>query len=373
MEEINIGIICPDIGIDFGRSKVIFNMIYYLCNNKPDYSLVLITNKESILTDYQNLKIKTKFIPISLSKRNFYNFFKSIFSLYRIIKINKLDIVHSHHRYSDLILSIVNVFGIVKTISTVHSFTMGYKYLSYRLEKIICVSYAVKKHLINEFHVSKEKLTVIYNGVTILNSSTLISESYKEKDKNFNIICIGRFDFEKGQDILLYSLERIWKSNNKIFLTLVGDFSKNIVKVKEKNKIEFKTKFKLLFSKNSKYIRKITSSQTPWKEIAKSDLVIIPSRIETFGLVAIEAGLMSKCVIASNVGGLKEIIHNGKNGILFESGNIEQLSNKILYLYNHRDQIKTLGINLHKDVEQRFTIESMMDDYIVEYKSLFRG
>ncbi len=121
---------------------------------------------------------------------------------------------------------------------------------------------------------------------------------------------------------------------------------------------------------NSANIDLVKSETTPWEEIEKADIIVIPSRIESFGLVAIEAGAMGKCVLASNTGGLKEIIISGENGLLFESENVEDLYNKLIYLYKNSKLIKSFGEELRRDVEKKFTVKVMQKKYLKIYSDI---
>lgn len=372
MEKVNIAFICPDIGIDFGRSRVIHYIISNLNLNNQEYSIYIITNRESNLDEFKKFNINIEYIPISLVRRNPVKFIVSFIKLFSIIKSKKIQLFHSHHRYSDLLLSFISKVISIKTLTTVHSFTFGFRQLSYSLDKIICVSNEVKNHLINEFNISHKKVKVVFNGISNPNIGI-----HNNNYNNFTVICVGRFDFDKGQDILIKAFEIIWQYKVKINLVLIGEYSPNFIKYAKKNNYQlsqkFKYDFKELLDRNSKRIKVLSSKSTPWEEISKAHVVVIPSRIESFGLVALEAGMLSRCVIAANTGGLKEIINDGENGLLFEPENHNDLSEKILYLYNNNNLIKEFGKNLNRVVQTKYTVEIMMRKYIEVYHELINS
>ncbi len=373
MEKMNLAHICPDIGIDFGRSRVIYNMVSYLAKNKNHYNTLLITNQESKLHEFSKLDVKIKIVPISLKTRNPISFASAFFKIIYIVRSRKIKILHSHHRYSDLLIYLASKFCKVKTVSTVHSFVFNHKMLSYLTDKIVCVSHAVKDHIVQEFGSRNDKLVVIYNGIDIPSRMPYIDNSNSFVRSKFKLLCIARFDYEKGQDILLKTLENIWAVESNISLTLIGQFSQNIVKL-ENYSLQLNKQYELTFSK---YIRKYRdqirlqkSNTTPYDEIIKADVIVIPSRIEPFGLVTLEAGIYGKCVIASNTGGLKEIIKDNENGLLFKNENYSDLGDRILFLYRNRGLLKKFGKNLKKDIEKKFSINEMMESYIKTYNSL---
>jgi len=375
MAKVKIAYVCPDVGIDFGRSKVIYNILEYFITNSNDYGVLLVTNKESKLNNFNYLKVDIEFIPISIKKRNPFNFLLSIFKLYKIVKLKNIQILHSHHRYSDLIIYIVNILTKVKTVSTVHSYVYGYNLLSFLSDKIIFVSKALETYYINNFNLNKNKISVIYNAIkSPLDIDKYDSLSQKPSKNKLKVLCIGRIDYEKGQDILIRSMEQVWKQYQNISLTLVGSFSRNIVKYKRFNNKKINSIFykniNILLAEYEDKINILHTESTPWDLIYNSDVVIIPSRIESFGLVALEAGCLKKCVIASNVGGLSEIIQNKKNGLLFESENVDKLSEHLIFLYNNLYLINEYGEKLYKDVINNFSLDTMGRNYNHIYKNL---
>ena len=66
------------------------------------------------------------------------------------------------------------------------------------------------------------------------------------------------------------------------------------------------------------------------------DVFVLPSRVDPFPLVMLEAGLMKKPFIGSKVDGIAELIENETDGLLFESGNSDDLVSKILKIYNDK-------------------------------------
>ncbi len=97
------------------------------------------------------------------------------------------------------------------------------------------------------------------------------------------------------------------------------------------------------------------------------DIFVLPSKVEPFGLVLIEAGMMKLPVIASNVDGIPEIIENNKCGLLFEPEDINELAEKIRFLLENVDVRKEVGQNLYKLVLSKFSSE----ENIKKIKSLY--
>ena len=83
---------------------------------------------------------------------------------------------------------------------------------------------------------------------------------------------------------------------------------------------------------------------------------MVPSNcFEAFGMVNIEAFINGKPVIASNIGGIPEIVENNINGLLFEPGNVEQLRECILRYWNNPQLVIDHGINAYQTATKNYT------------------
>ncbi|CAB3288579.1 Glycosyl transferase family protein [Methanocaldococcus lauensis] len=251
-----------------------------------------------------------------------------------IIKKEEIDIIHSHYAFPQGCIGglLKNKFSIPH-ILTLHgsdalilkNSAIGkyfFKYAVKNSDKIICVSNYIKNQLNDKI---KDKAVVIYNGI---NREHL----YYESDDNFGLF-VGAFVPQKGVDILIKAIEDI-DFNFKLIGS--GKLYKKIEDYIIKNKLEnIQLLGKKSFNETASFMRKCS-------------FLVIPSRSEGFGLVAVEAMACSKPVIASDVGGLKEVVVDEYNGLLFKRENIIDLKEKIQKLIDDKDLRKTLGKNGEK-------------------------
>jgi glycosyltransferase involved in cell wall biosynthesis len=93
------------------------------------------------------------------------------------------------------------------------------------------------------------------------------------------------------------------------------------------------------------------------------DIFILPSLWEGFGLVILEAGLSGLPVIASRVDGIKEIITDNRDGLLFKPGDAEELADKIRFIIDNCGQANKLGNNLSATVKSKFSLSLMAKQY----------
>jgi len=106
---------------------------------------------------------------------------------------------------------------------------------------------------------------------------------------------------------------------------------------------------------------------------AASDIVVVPSLQESWGLIATEAMASGRPVIASSVGGLKEQVIDGINGFLVPPRDPRAIADRILYFLENPSEIKRLGLNGRRLAEERFDIEKRIDRIIELYDSLIRS
>lgn len=338
-----------------GISKMLYTLISLM--NPEEVSSVVIFRKGNSLERLDALNIKYYKINLSSKALFFYNFVKLI----TIIRRNKIDVIHSHNRIGDVYAYLLSKLFNLPAISTVHSVVKGRKILSYKLKNIISVSEYVKFHIENEFDY-KGNIYTIYNFVNPNEVKVTIEKEEMLKklglsNNDFILGYVGRFDFEeKGVDIILKALSRE-EIRKDLILLLIGEG-------KDKNKIiELKNncKSKIILCENVHDI---------YNYYNIINLLILPSRIEPFGLVLLEAGMMKLPCLAANTGGIKEIIIDGKNGILFNKDDLNDFTKKLKLILNNYDKVKEFGAELQKTVLSQFNSDSAIKKIINLYKSL---
>ena len=104
-----------------------------------------------------------------------------------------------------------------------------------------------------------------------------------------------------------------------------------------------------------------------------ANIVIMPSLYESFGKVAIEAMACETPVIASNIGGLPEIIDHNSDGILVNVGSVEQIALSVKKLLSDCEMTRTIGQRGRKKVLAKFTWDKIAKRSLKYYNELLRG
>jgi glycosyltransferase involved in cell wall biosynthesis len=110
------------------------------------------------------------------------------------------------------------------------------------------------------------------------------------------------------------------------------------------------------------------------KEIPKilkcSDIFVLPSRREAFGYVLLEAMVTHLPIIASQIGGIPEVVEDRKTGILFEPEDTESLSKAITSLLKDIQKRKQMGEAGHTRATQKFSAKVMAENYEKLYEKI---
>jgi glycosyltransferase involved in cell wall biosynthesis len=301
-------------------------------------------------------KFKGKSIPFELIK-NGNSSKKNIFANFIYIKNfcirNKIDIIHSHHRYFDFLAYIISKFINIKTVTSVQSLVKGRKMFSYNADILIAPGNSVKEHLISYFGKPENKIKIINNFEDLSDFKTseepnILKSNLGIENSKFVIGFIGRFVFEeKGVDILLQAMVKLKNDHSDLFLLLVG---------KGKNGVEIN---KIVKENNIPAII-INPQEKIFDYFKILNVLVLPSRVDPFPLVMLESGIMEVPFIGSEVGGIKELIRNKYNGLLFEKNNANDLAEKILMFYNDEELRKNCSKQLRIDIESNYTSEILL-------------
>jgi glycosyltransferase involved in cell wall biosynthesis len=313
------------------------------------FNVHFITNRGDSLDRISgNKNINLHLLNFKKDHKNPFKVMKDFFQLLSYCKKYKIQIIHTHHRYPELISVLVSKITGAKTVTTVHSFVSGLKSLSFRSDKIICVSNAVKKNLIKNYPHSKNRITVLYNCVDdsffeTISNQQIIRNKFGFSPDDKIILFVGRICRIKGVDILINAFAKIIRLNENIKLILLGQ-------VEDINISE-------AIKGSEKYIFVIQPVKDVREYYQASDIVVLPSMIDPFPYVMLEAGAMKKHFIGGDTGGISEFIEDGVNGILIEQGNYEQLADRIVFLLNNPVQAEILADALYQKVKKECDCE----------------
>jgi glycosyltransferase involved in cell wall biosynthesis len=234
-------------------------------------------------------------------------------------------------------------------------------------DKFIVVSNSLKEQLIKKHFISEAKISKIYNGIEIAEYSTQVPDAEtKELRKELNIDdsmkvigAIGRMVWQKGFEYLIEAIPKILEPIPDVKFMIVGDGPLKIPLETMSRKL--KVTDSVIFAGFRSDIREI---------LAAIDILVIPSLLEGFPMVTLEAMAMAKPIIATRIDGVIEQITDGENGLLVPPKDHEALTESILKLIQDKELSGRLGRLARKKVEQEFSVEKMVAETEKVYLSL---
>ena len=379
--ELKVLQVIPKLGYG-GAETGCYDLAHYLPEN--NCSSYIVTSGGELLKFIDRKKVKVIKLPVH-SKNPFLMLFNSI-ALIFIILLNNISIVHARSRapaWSCLFATKITRRKFVTTFHGTYNFKNSikkfYNSVMVRSDLIIAGSNFIFSHINQNYPKYldlKKRFLVIFRGINVDyfdSSTTLDSEESRlisdwEVDKNKKIILMpGRLTAWKGQETFIEALNLVNKElgYDSFNAVILGSdqgrdiYTKKIKRLAEQYRLTSQLKF-IEHCKNMPLAYKI------------SDIVVSASvEPEAFGRVAVEAQSMEKPIIASDIGGSNETITDNVTGFLFQSGNAEALSKKIIEaLQLDESRLKSIGIEGRKNIIKKFNVEKMCFSTYSEYKKL---
>ncbi len=349
---------------------------------------VITTSEKSIAISYEeNLKIirlpKARVLPKMYS-----------FSLYanKILESNmtgKIDIIHNTSDYNEIITPRRKKIPVIATIHhpyaqerriykansnnidylkyalhrKINYLEFNSKILCKRADRLIAVSNYTARSVIEEYGIQPNKISVIPNAVDINTFNPDIDGTEFRKKLNIEsekvILFVGRLDFQKGIEYLISAFSKIIIDFPELKLIVVGDGPlKNHVRA-------VISKYNL--SESIFLLGRVDTKDLP-KIYAACDLFVVPSLMEGFGIVYLEAMACGKACIGTNIGGVEDVIADGRTGLLVPPADPTSIYLAIKSLLSDEDTLMRFGKEGRKRVLENFTWEKVAAQTLDVYK-----
>ncbi|MDA9091954.1 glycosyltransferase family 4 protein [Pelagibacteraceae bacterium] len=376
--------VIPKLGFG-GAETGCYDLAHYLA--EQNCKSFLITSGGQLLKYVRRDKVKVIRLPVQ-SKNPLIIFFNFII-IFFILAIYKIDIVHARSRapaWSCLWACLLSRRKFVTTFHGTYNFSSNikrfYNSVMVRSKLIIGGSNFIFGHISKNYqkylNLKKQKLMVIFRGInleffneknTSEKKANILLESWKINKKDFIILLPGRLTKWKGQEIFIESLNLLSEERNSKNFHAVILGSNQGRDVYLKKLMLLVERYRL--GKKVTFIENCNEMPLAYK---LSDLVISSSvEPEAFGRVAVEAQAMNKPIVASDIGGSRETVLNGKSGLLYKFDNPKELAkaiNKIMKMDNQ--SLNLMGELGRKNVKKKYNVDQMCQTTFTEYKKLLK-
>ncbi len=307
-------------------------------------------------------------IKLDVCKKNPFTAPWRVYQLRKTLQELKPDIIHARSRVPAWLSFLANKTLHIPFVTTVHGFNSVnfYSRIMTKGDSVIAVSKSIKEYIQKHYHTSEEKITVIPRGIDLklFNPNNLDKQfitDFKKQydlDDKFIVSTVGRITQLKDLETFIHAVAIAKESMPQIKALIVGGVHKD----KQGYFESLKDLVQELHLDNEAIF---TGSQSKVAEIySLSDVVVSGSKQpESFGRSVAEAIAMNTPVIATNHGGVKDIIIDGVNGFFFNVGDEVELAKKILYA-------KQLSFNGYDYISTNFSLEQMVNKTLHIYERL---
>ena len=293
---------------------------------------------------------------LDIDSKNPVTVLKLLFSIHQIIKQKGITIVHTHHRMAAFYIRLLKLVHPklihVYTAHNVFKDKLPLYGFALKNAKSVAVGEAVNKNLKEDVGITDSR--VIYNGVVFKETDDQVDEiiSYG----GIKLGCIARLSEQKGLTYLLDAMSLLTIKDIRLFIVGEGELREELEnKVKELNLQD-----SVIFLGYRKDIVECINS---------FDFCVLPSVFEGFGLVAIEAFMNSKTLVATDIPGLNEVVTN-KNGVLVPAKDPAALASAIDKLATDATLRQELASQAKKDYENRFSYPMFLENYRALYREI---
>jgi len=337
--------------------------------NKSRYNVVpCVLRKKDALNDLfmsQGINIrylgKAKFDP------------STFITLFRIIKEEKIDILHLHQHGASNFGRIAGFIAGVPVIIHAHDNEPNYHLhqriadviLAHFTDEVIAVSESAKESTIEKRSIREDKVVVMHNALP-LDEFHVLTHDQKEEERrrldinpDYKIVgTVTRLREEKGNKYLLEAAVEVLKVLPKTVFLIVGDGP-----LREELQNHCK---KLNIEENVIFYGFSTKIQRLYSIF---DINVIASVTEASPFALFEAMAMGRAIVATNVGGPKEILKDGETGLLVPTEDSGMLAQKLIYLLEHGQELERLAENA-KEESKKYDIEVYVRNLEKEYEAL---
>ncbi len=297
---------------------------------------------------------------------------KAITCVIRFAKGKSIDIIDCHSTRDAAVAMLAKFTG--KTV--IRSQHIGRKLkddIFHRLmwlkgnHAIIATSKSIREQILKQGLSEPEKVHVVPPGIRMdifhpKVDGTQVRKAFGVDRAAKLITLVGMIRRDKGQRYLVQAADQIVQAIPNAFFMIVGSATHPEYLEGLRHEIsKIQNKGRIILTGFQEHVERF---------IAASDLIAITSLMEARSLAAMQAFCMKKVVVASDVGGIPEIVHNGKTGFLYPPGNSKKLAEQIIFALSN--DVSEITENAYSLAQKYFSFDVMMDKTLSVYRQVVR-
>jgi glycosyltransferase involved in cell wall biosynthesis len=303
----------------------------------------------------------------------------AVWRLSGMLRALKPDLFHIHGNKSALVgRPAAFLAGVPAVVLTVHNFlvyrnarrpmrslaNLAQRRLTSGIDRIIAVSDSLKKNLVENEGLSASQIEVIHNGIDYDRWQEKTVGSRPDsglKESGFAVLAVGRLVDWKGHDVLIKAAAEFRDASPDIQVAIAGE-----------GPMRAELERLIRASGPEQNVSLLGHVADIRALLARADLFVLPSINEPFGIVLLEAMALGLPVIATDAGGVPEIITDDQNGVLVPPADAAALSRAISTLAADAAKRRRLGDCARITVKERFALQEIIERTEEVYKRCLR-
>ena len=300
---------------------------------------------------------------LPVDKKSVFRMLKLMPELSRIIKKEKIDIVHARSRVPAWIAYFACRATNTIFITTCHGYYKKHFFSSVMGwgKRVIALSNVIARHMIEDFSVPYERIRLVPRSVD-LERFKYISPDTKRKDE-FNVGIIARITPLKGHLHFIKAMARVSRTAARIKIWIVGDAPASKQAYKEQVQV-------LVKRLGLGHCTEFLGNQKDIPDILSNlDLLVLATTThEAFGRVILEAQASGVPVVATKVGGVVDIIDDGLTGLLVSPSDPVSMCEAALKIFKDKELARSLAENAYKKVKEKYNVALMVKNTLDVYQ-----
>jgi glycosyltransferase involved in cell wall biosynthesis len=228
----------------------------------------------------------------------------------------------------------------------------------------VCTPSAELKNSVIRIGLNPKHVSYIPNGVDIekfnVHNTNELKKIYNLTNEKI-VTCPRRLESKNGVEYFVKSIPEIVKNVRNVKFFIIGNSNNEMFLKLVNDTIKFRVEDYVIFTDT------IPNNEMP-NYYGISDIVILPSLKEATSIAGLEAMASGIPIIGTNVGGIPQIIDNGKTGYLVPPKDPHNLAKTIIHLLNNEVEMITMGLNARKKAQNEFSWEIISNKFLKMYK-----
>lgn len=343
-----------------GAEKLLIDTLEEMLRQGVECELIVLTNEQSFFRE----RLSRMNITVHYSSCKSVYDPRNILFIRSVVRQHEYDCIHTHLFSAQLFMAIVNAMSLKKLplITTEHStnnrrrenrlfyFFDSWMYKQY--DQIIAITEGTRETLVRYLGKTEKKTVVIYNGLplTDFQHAASVEQTWNPIENEVIILMVAGMRAEKDHKTLIRA-SHLLPENYRIVFVGDGELMHETMEYAEEH--------------GRKSIVFLGARSDVPSIMKASDIFVLSSNWEGFGLVVVEAAAAGLPIVASDIVGLREVV-NDVNGLLFEQGNEFDLSEKIMQV------TPEISCATSDDLE-KYSITNMVSSYLELYNRIIQS